>query len=90
MKPITFGDWRVDWLDDKKGWIMDQADNYIAQIVTSDEEGKFLRGFRRRDAAANLMAAAPKLLRALKRLRVDPSAWKEADEAIADAEGGAS
>ena len=88
MKPIEFGDWHVDWLDHKNGWVLDEHGRYIAQIVTSDEEGRFLWTPAKRDAAANLLAAAPKLLRALKRLRSDPSAWHLADEAITEAEHG--
>lgn len=88
MKTPTFGDWRAESLDDLNIWILDAEGNYLAQIVTSDEEGRFLRSTRRREAAANLMAAAPKLLKALKKLRAYPHAWLEADEAIAEAGGG--
>lgn len=49
----------------------------------------------RRDANARLIAAAPDLLKALKRLcdgddkgTVGPSAWDEARNAVAKAEGG--
>ena len=88
MKKITFGDWHVEWLDEEHGWVIDEKGNYIVEMVTSDSEGRFFGSARKREAAANLMAAAPKLLRALKRLRVDPHAWPEADEAISEAEGG--
>lgn len=88
MKPIEFGEWSVEWLDEEHGWIIDEKGNYIVEVVTGDSEGRFFGSRRRREAAANLMAAAPKLLRALKRLRTDPSAWKEADEAIDEAENG--
>jgi len=88
MKPIEFGDWSVEWLDEEHGWIIDERGTYIVEVVTGDSEGRFFGSRRRREAAANLMAAAPKLLRALKRLRTDPSAWKEADAAIAEAESG--
>ena len=88
MKKITFGDWHGEWLDESHGWIMDENGAYLAEIVTYDDEGRFLGTTEEREAAAQLMACAPKLLRALKRLRVDPRAWREADAAIAEAEAG--
>ena len=88
MKNIDFGEWSVEWLDDEHGWIIDEKGNYIVEMVTSDSEGRYFGSRKRREAAANLMAAALKLLRALKKLRTDPGAWREADEAIAEAEGG--
>jgi len=88
MKIITFGNWHVEWLDEEHGWIIDEKGNYIVELVTSDSEGRFFGSARRREAAAILMAAAPNLLRALKKLRADPHAWLEADEAIAEVEKG--
>lgn len=62
----TPGQWSYDFLDEENGWILDQHSNYIAEIVTSDEEGKFIRNGKERVANARLMAAAPELLEALK------------------------
>ena len=87
-KRFTFGNWYVDWLDEGHGWILDQDGRYLAEIVTCDDDGRFLDSSEEREAAAQLMASAPKLLRALKKLRTDPRAWREADEAIHEAEGG--
>ncbi|HTF55980.1 MAG TPA: hypothetical protein VK661_01815 [Planctomycetota bacterium] len=87
MKNITFGNWHAEWLDESHGWVMDENGAYLAEIVTYDDEGRFLATPQEREAAAQLMAAAPRLLRALKRLRADPHAWLEADEAIGEAEG---
>lgn len=89
MKTATLvkEEWHVEWLDDEHGWIVDEAGNYIATIVTSDDEGHYVKSQRKREAMAILMSRAPKLLKALKKLRSDPSAWQLADEAIAEAEG---
>ena len=87
-KQFADASWYADWLDESHGWILDQDGRYLAEIVTCDDEGRFLDSIEEREAAAQLMASAPKLLRALKRLRSDPRAWREADEAIVEAEGG--
>ena len=88
MRNIIFGNWRAESLDDLNIWILDESDNYIAEIVSKDDVGRFIRSASKRLAAAHLMAAAPKLLRALKKLRTDPGAWREADAAIDEAEHG--
>ena len=90
MKKITFGDWHAEWLDESHGWIMEENGAYLAEIVTCDDEGRLVDNPRQREAVAQLLACAPKLLRALKRLRVDPRAWREADSAINEAEHGGS
>lgn len=60
----TPGPWHAGWLDAQNGWILDDADKYLAQIVTSDEEGK-LAPRKEHKANALLLASAPDLLDAL-------------------------
>lgn len=62
----TPGPWKADFLDEDNGWILDKKSNYIAEIVTSDEENKFIKNPDEREANARLIASAPELLEALK------------------------
>ena len=60
----TPGSWGNEWLDDENGWIMDTNSNYLAQIVTKDDEG-FSVPLQEQKANARLMASAPEILDAL-------------------------
>ena len=57
----TAGRWRISQLGTHV-WVLSQSGDYLATVVTSDEEGRC----RPQDATANarLMAAAPELLEA--------------------------
>jgi hypothetical protein len=67
MGQHTPGPWRVEWIDDSHGWILDKVGNYLFEIVTSDEEG-LLASPAEQVANARLTAAAPTLLTMLERL----------------------
>jgi hypothetical protein len=60
----TPGPWHSDWLGDDRGWILDTRANYLAEIVTQDDEG-FVVSKAEQRANALLLAAAPELLDAL-------------------------
>jgi len=60
--------WSVDILDEENVWIMDEDGNYIAEIVSRDEEGRFVDDPDERMANAELMADAPVLLERLSEL----------------------
>lgn len=61
----TAGPWRAEYLDSMNGWIMDENGNYLATIVTSDDEGMVVSE-EEQLANARLMASAPDLLSVLK------------------------
>jgi len=61
----TPGKWDAKWLDNDWGWVMDENGNYLAQIVTKDEDGKVV-SHKQQEYNGILMAAAPYLLQALK------------------------
>lgn len=63
----TPGPWFVDWLDDMNGWVLDASGNYLAEIVTEDDEERCVSA-EEQQANARLMAAAPELLAALRGL----------------------
>lgn len=67
----TSGQWIFD-----SPFIVDQHDNYLAEIIESDEEGKFIDDYQECRANGKLMAAAPELLEALieisKQSRTEP------------------
>lgn len=53
----TPGPWRAEWLDDLDGWIMDGAGNYLATIVTEDDDG-FLVPAAEQEANARFIVQA--------------------------------
>jgi len=66
----TPGPWRAEWLDDNFGWITGtgaEGRMYLAEIVTSDDEG-MLAPPDEQKANADLFAAAPDLLAACEEL----------------------
>lgn len=65
----TAGPWIVDWLDDENGWVLDAENNYLAEIVTTDEEG-FVVPPQQQRANARLIAAAPDLYTCARYLRL--------------------
>ncbi|MCI0464522.1 MAG: hypothetical protein L0Z62_46925 [Gemmataceae bacterium] len=61
----TPGPWRTDTIGLDRIWVLDEEENYLAEIVTEDECGfVVLQG--QQEANARLMAAAPELLEACK------------------------
>lgn len=67
MKPrFTPGPWHHDFLDEY-GWVLDENNRYLADIVNSDSEG-LLAPPDEQQANAELMAAAPELLEKLRTL----------------------
>ena len=92
MDKCTIPPWRTEWLDDEHGYILDAEGNYLAEIVTFDEEGRYRPDEMK--ANAELMAAAPELLWACKALaeRLNEADGCRApmflENAIAKAEGG--
>lgn len=81
-------------------WILDSEGNFLADIITTDDAGKCERDPRKRLANARLIAAAPRLLAAIKRMLVvkgdkdwyesiEGDAREEAEDAIEQAEKGA-
>lgn len=59
----TPGEWKFDY-----PYILDEKGNYLAEIIESDEEGRFIDDYEECKANAKLMAAAPHLLYYLKDL----------------------
>ncbi len=87
----TPGPWKIDTLGSHI-WILSETGDYLAEVITSDEEGRC----RPEDAEANarLMAAAPELLAAaeealliLKQLKTDEWAFDDSpiEEQLQDA-----
>jgi hypothetical protein len=65
----TAGPWQADWLGDERGWVLDAQNNYLAEIVTTDELGFVVPRDQQR-ANARLMAAAPDLYTCTRYLRL--------------------
>jgi len=80
----------VDWLDDKNGWILDNEGRYIATMVTSDDEGRYVTDpAERREIASRIVSsmnnidAVENALRILwaRAARHEQATWDEALEA---------
>jgi len=60
--------WRAAFLDSQHAWILDEDENYLVELVTSDEEGWFIRDGELREKYLRLMAASPDLRAVLREL----------------------
>ena len=60
--------WRTEFLDSQHAWILDEHENYLAELVTSDEEGRFIPDVSIRKNYLRLMAASPELRAVLSEL----------------------
>lgn len=53
--------WRAEFLDSEHAWILDEHENYLVELVTSDEMGWFIRDEKLREDYLRLMAASQDL-----------------------------
>lgn len=60
------GPWRVEALDDRNIWVMDEDNNYIAEVVVEDDVDNYIRRASTRHANAHMLAASPDLTLAAK------------------------
>lgn len=60
--------WRTTFLDSQHAWILDEHENYLVELVTSDEEGWFVHDESMRESYLRLMAASPELRAVLSEL----------------------
>ena len=74
---MTPGPWFADSIDDQYVWVLDSRGNYIAEMVTSDEEGMCWPDAA--EANARAIAALPELVEALRAADDDLGAFINSD-----------
>lgn len=60
--------WKAAVLDSQNAWVIDEHDSYLVELVTSDDEGRYIKGERLRENYLRLMAASPDLRAVLNEL----------------------
>lgn len=62
MSKHTEGPWELSGVGDFI-WILDENENYLAEIIAHDDEGRYIEDDEEREANAHLIAAAPTMKR---------------------------